>query len=106
MVKLVNNEVYNEDKKEDLEIDYSKLIQNTTQEGEFESTIIIAPKSYKRGTSDLFINGIKYNNSEYTEIQYTSEGGAETGVEICNAILFDYFAVVDGDEVTIMADYE
>lgn len=106
LVKLVNNEVYNDDKKEDLEIDYSKLIQNTTEEGAFVSTIIIAPKDYKRGTSDLFINGIKYNNSEYTEIKYTDGGGVETGSEVCNAILFEAFAVVDGDEVTIMADYE
>jgi hypothetical protein len=107
LVKLVNNEVYNDDKKEDLEIDYSKLIQNTNKDdGTFVSTIIIAPKSYKYGTSDLFINGIKYNNTEYTEITYTDGGGVETGSETCNAILFEAFAVVDGDEVTIMADYE
>ena len=107
LVKLVNNEVYNDDKKEDLEIDYSKLIQNTNKDdGSFVSTIIIAPKSYKKGTSDLFINGIKYNNSEYTEITYTDGGGVETDSETCNAILFEAFAVVDGDEVTIQADYE
>lgn len=111
LVKLVNNSVYTDDKKEDLEVDYSKIVITKTEEGVFTSAIIIAQKPFKKGTSDLFINGIKYNNSEYTEIL------VEGKTDICDGIKFTAFEVIPhkekdgvvevvGDEITIMADYE
>ena len=110
LVKLVNNAIYNDDKKEDLEVDYGKIVITKT-EGVFTSATIFAPKPFKKGTSDLFINGIKYNNSEYEEIL------KEGKTDICDRIEFTAFEVIPhmekdgvvevvGDEITIMADYE
>ena len=109
LVKLVNNAIYNDDKKEDLEVEYDKIVITKTAEGVFTSATILAPKPFKKGTSDLFINGIKYNNSEYEEILKEGEKG------ICDRIEFTAFEVIPqtkvddvvvGDEITIMADYE
>lgn len=111
LVKLVNNAIYNDDKKEDLEVDYDKIVITKTAEGVFTSATIFAPKPFKKGTSDLFINGIKYNNSEYKEITVEGKEG------ICDRIEFTAFEVIPhiekdgvvevvGDEITIMADYE
>lgn len=105
LVKLVNNEIYNDDKKEDLEVDYDKIVITKT-EGVFTSAIIMAPRNFKVKTSDLFINGIKYNNTEYTEILVEGE------TDICDRIEFTAFEIIPqnkegvGDEITIMADYE
>lgn len=104
LVKLVNNEIYNDDKKEDLEVDYTKI--TSTKIDDVLVTTIIAPKPFKKGTSDLFINGIKYNNTEYVEIL------AEGKTDICDRIEFTAFEIIPqkedgvGDEITIMADYE
>ena len=111
LVKLVNNSVYADDKKVDLEVDYDTIVITKTEEGIFTSAIIIAQKPFKKGTSDLFINGIKYNNSEYTEIL------VEGKTDICDRIEFTAFEVIPhkekdgvvevvGDEITILADYE
>lgn len=103
LIKLVNNAVYADDKKEDIEVDYSR-ISSETIEGVLVTTII-APKPFKKGTSDLFINGIKYNNSEYVEILVVGK------TDICDRIEFKAFEIIPqkdgvGDEITVMADYE
>lgn len=105
LIKLVNNAVYADDKKEDIEVDYSQIVITKTEEGIFTSAIIMAPRSFKKDTSDLFINGIKYNNTEYTEILVEDE------TDICDRIEFKAFEIIPqtdgvGDEITIMADYE
>jgi hypothetical protein len=106
LVKLVNNDVYTDDKKEDIEIIYTNVeIVRDEETGNFLHAIIMAPKSFKLGTSDLFINGIKYNNSEYEEV--LKEGFQD----ICDRIKFTAFEVIPqvdgvGDEITICADYE
>ena len=110
LVKLVNNVVYADDKKEDIEVDYDKIVI-TRADGVFTSAIIIAPRNFKVKTSDLFINGIKYNNSEYKEVL------VEGKTDICDRIEFTAFEVIPhkekdgvvevvGDEITILADYE
>ena len=108
-----------------MQVDYSKIIKIINNDV-FVGAIILAPRSYKKDTSDLFINGIKYNNTEYTEVYYDETKDGEgldkvvyEGVEgMFNAVFFDAFEVIpptqnsegvyndDGDEITIMADYE
>lgn len=125
LVKLVNNTTFDEEQLEDIEVDYSKIIKIINNDV-FVGAIILAPRSYKKDTSDLFINGIKYNNTEYTEVYYDETKDGEgldkvvyEGVEgMFNAVFFDAFEVIpptqnsegvyndDGDEITIMADYE
>lgn len=115
LIKLVNTNIIEDEKdkeREDIEIDYNNnlipYIHNIDGE-EKRYTIIISKGSYKKGTSDLFINGIKYNNTEYQEIYYEAQESGFTiddTAEICNGILFEYFDVIQGDEVTILADYE
>lgn len=114
LVKLVNNAVYADDKKEDLEVVYGDIKITRDDNNKFVSAIIKAPQSkinpnskgFKKGTSDLFINGIKYNNSEYEELVKEGE------TDICYGILFKAFEIIPqnengvGDEITIMADYE
>ena len=106
LVKLVNNEIYSDDKKEDIEISYKdiEIVKDSTNN--FQYAIIKSPRDYKKGTSDLFINGIKYNNSEYEEILKDGE------TNICDKIKFTAFEIIPqnesgvGDEITILADYE
>lgn len=125
LIKLVNNTTFDEEQLEDIEVDYSKIIKIINNDV-FEGAIILASRPYKEGTSDLFINGIKYNNTEYTEVYYdeTKDGEGLDKVDydsvngMFNAVFFDAFEVIpptqnsegvyndDGDEITLMADYE
>ena len=128
LIKLVNNttfDEFHEEQLEDIEVDYSKIIKIINNDV-FEGAIILASRPYNEGTSDLFINGIKYNNTEYTEVYYdeTKVGEGLDKVDddsvngMFNAVFFDAFEVIpptqnsegvyndDGDEITLMADYE
>lgn len=125
LIKLVNNTIFEDEQLEDIEVDYSKIIKIINNDV-FEGAIIFASRPYKEGTSDLFINGIKYNNTEYTEVYYdeAEEGEGLDNVVydrddgMFNAVLFDAFEIIpptpnseggyndDGDEITLMADYE
>lgn len=104
LVKLINAALSVEDLREDIEVDYNKISIIKTDD-KFSYAIITTDRPFKAGTSDLFINGIKYNNSEYEEIPIEGKEG------ICESIKFSAFEIIPqvdgvGDEITIMADYE
>lgn len=109
LIKLMTDRIYEDNKLENIEIDYENaLIEDKDEEtGEFRMKII-SPKVFKvlsdveNGVfnTHLYINGVQYNPSEYKEFKETIDGIRRTG------IYFYDFILTNDDEITIEADYE